>query len=178
MNSSPGRMCVVILVVVPIMAILQAAIVYPMFPGLPNINFLLPLVIAIATVQPTVAGAIAAFCAGLLSDIAVGLVLGPQAGAAVVVWLVIALLSNRVFIESKLTLIVLALLAATVFSLARLAFTLQFVSEATQSIGSILGEASLTAIIAIAVTPTLRRLLSPRLLESERDFPTRRRSSL
>jgi len=178
MNSYPLRMYVVILVIVPMMAVIQAAIIQPIFSFLPNINMVLPLVIAIATVSPTPFGACAAFFAGFLADVAVGLVLGPQAGAAVVVWLLIALLSNRVFIESKLTLIFLALFTATVFSLARLAFTLQFVSTATQSLGSIVGEASATAIITILIAPTLRRLLSPRLLESERDFPARRRSSL
>lgn len=178
MNSSIIRLFTAILVIVPMMAIIQAAILEPLLPSFPNLNIVLPLVIAIATIQPTPIGALGAFLAGLLSDIGIGLVLGPQAGAAVVVWLLIALVSNRVFVESKITLIILALVASTTFSLARLAFTLQFLPSATQSMGSIIGEATFTAVVTILVTPALRSLLSPKQFESQRDFPSRRRSTL
>ncbi len=178
MNSSIGRLFIAILVIVPMMAIVQAGILEPLLPSFPNLNIVLPLVIAIASVQPTPVGALAAFLAGLLSDIGVGLVLGPQAGASVVVWLLIALVSNRVYVESRATLVILALIASTVFSLARLAFTLQFLPSATQSVVSIIGEATFTAIVTILVTPALRSLLSPKSFESQRDFPSRRRSTL
>lgn len=178
MSPGVGRLFILILIAVPLMAVFHSALIEPLAPWAPNINIVLPLVIAIATVHPTPLGVCAAFFAGLLSDVGIALVLGPQAGSAVIVWLLIAMISNRVFVESKVTLLVLAVLASTAFSLSRLAFTLQFIPAATQSFSSILGEAFFSAILAIMLTPVLRQFLSPRGPDSQRDFSMRRRSAL
>lgn len=113
-------------------------------------------VVFLAFYEFSLAGVVLAFLLGLLLDLNSGVLLGPWAGAYVVVYATFAFLSQRLFVESalvKMCVVALAtVLAGTVFLL--LAFEYQAVTR--EDLVMLVGQAIASALVA----PVLFRVLA------------------
>jgi len=129
----------------------QSTVFRDNFPNLFAPDFILLLVLCLATRFNNTAGVFISFGLGLLADFASGQFLGPFAAGSVVAYSSLVYLSDKVFAEKGLALCFLAFFASILSSFTSLVVIssyrgLDLLSWATVS--SILGEAILTGLLA------------------------------
>ncbi|NLF25230.1 MAG: rod shape-determining protein MreD [Deltaproteobacteria bacterium] len=131
-------------------------------PALIVPNFLLILLVFLAFYRGEPGDAVLAFLLGLEQDLGSLNLLGPWAGAYIVVFGVLALLSRRIFIESRLVIFVTvyaATLAADFLYLGMLALVYEAEVVSSASLSTALWEGFLSALFAPLLFPLLRRWL-------------------
>lgn len=92
--------------------LIQSAILKPLLPAGLVPNLLIVVVVYLAFFNSMPGGAVIAFMLGLALDMVSGTLLGPWAGAFVVVYLVYATVSQRIFCESSIVFAVASFIAA------------------------------------------------------------------
>lgn len=133
--------------------------------GLPE--FILPqlmllVVIGAAFSGSSVPGVVAAFLLGLLLDLSSAVLVGPWAGAFVTVYAGLALISQRLFIESGLVAAVVAFVASIAAGTFFALLSPQSDLAMWRHIAQIMGQAAVTAVlapwvVAIVAKPAQRR---------------------
>ena len=136
-------------------------------------NVLAILLVFIAFHYPTALGACMAFLIGFEFDIWSGRILGPHATALVSVFLPLALASQRMFIESAVTIVLSTVFAVFVGNLVYALVAGCFI--AVEPLGFVvfkrLGlEALITAVVAVPIMPGLVNIRQRWLLPHERDM--------
>lgn len=150
----------------------QSTLLRAILPSFLVPNLLICTVVFLAFYCPSAFGAVLAFSIGLLVDLYGGVMLGPWAGAYVIVFLLFALFSQRIFVESKL---VSSLVVAAATVMANLVFAIliaQLRSVSLHSVLPALAEALLSGVAAGPVLNLLRRVCVKR----ERGMSMRRSS--
>lgn len=140
----------------------QGAILRPLLGSWVVPNLLMIGVVYIAFRSGTSLGALLVFCLGLEMDFCSGKLIGPWAGAFVLVYAVLSLISQRVFIESAFAAFA-AVFASTLAG--SLIFTLLISNDPGFSISFVsvvLGEALFTGILAPVVFPLLDKMFKRR----------------
>lgn len=152
---------------------LQGAVLKFAFPTMTIPNLFLVLVVFIGFFEPSTLGALLAFMVGLLFDLFSRGLLGPHASAYVVVFGIVAALSQRIFVDSRLAVFLTVLLASLIGNVVYLIVLSEFVqveSLVTMLLRGALWEAFLTALLAPFLFVLLRRgwlkLVRTSLLES------------
>lgn len=136
---------------------LQGAVFKFLMPGMIVPNLHVVLAVFVAFYDPSSRGAMLVFLLGLQSDLASGILLGPMAGALVVIFALVTLVSQRVFTEAVIA------AAAAVFVttfLARAIFILlmnQFSFVAPLATWALFWEAVLNAALTPLVFYWLKR---------------------
>jgi cell shape-determining protein MreD len=123
------------------------------------------IVVFLAFYECSFAAALGAFCLGLLLDIASGVSVGPWAGAYVFVFGFFLLLSQRLFIESRIVLVVATGAAAV---MATLLCSLLALEASSVGLGQLLGQGMATALSALVVFPTLQRFWRQGVTDGQR----------
>lgn len=141
--------------------LIQGTLIKALFPGAVVPGLLLVLVVFLAFYETSVLGVLLAFLLGIEYDLCSGLVIGPWAGAFVVVFGVVASLSQRIFVESPAAVMVTVFLSSLLSNLVYLLIVLQ-IRHASVSFGWIFFfEALLTAVICVPLFALYRKLLVP-----------------
>ncbi len=123
-------------------------------------------VVFLAFYECSIVAALMAFVLGLLLDVASGLSIGPWAGAYVFVFGFFTLLSQRLFIESRIV----ALVASGVATImATLVFCLLGVNAASIGFGQLFGQGIVTALSAPLVFPILHKIWRQGLTDGHRE---------
>ncbi len=138
--------------------LIQGAVLKSIFPSLIIPNLILILVVYLAFYEPTPFGSVLVFLLGLEFDLSSAKLLGPWAGAFVVVFILFSLLSQRLFVESVLAAIVVTFVAALVASGIYGLLAREFNPAGSHSIVNALVEALLTALCAPLLIRLLRKL--------------------
>lgn len=135
--------------------LLQFAVVSNVFfaPWIPNI--LTILVLFLGFYESSIAGVLTVFFCGLLFDMAASSVLGPSSFAAILLFLVISMLSRRVFIDAIFSGIFLGLIIGFFFALIRGAMLSPFIAQDIFIIS--VKEALVTAMISPLVLIIFRK---------------------
>jgi rod shape-determining protein MreD len=143
---------------------------------LPSLDYLRPnllciLVVFVALHEPTAAGAFLAFFVGTLFDLASGSVIGPWAGAFVLVFGLLSAVTQQLFVQSILTVVAAVFFSSVLGTLSYQLLSFEMVSPSHRSFWGVLVEATVTAAIAPLVFGVLRkffgrrgRLGAPRIL--------------
>jgi cell shape-determining protein MreD len=97
---------------------------------------------------PSAIGAVLAFSLGLLMDFSAGLLVGPWAGAYVTVFAVLAALSHRLFVESRIVIVVATFAASMGGDLVFYLLTLQQSTFSWDVLGDLTGRAIVSAMCA------------------------------
>lgn len=95
-----GKKSLIILLLGFVAIFLQGAVFKFLMPGMIAPNFHVVLAVFVAFYDPSSRGAALAFLLGLQSDLASGILLGPMAGALVVIFALVTLVSQRIFTEA------------------------------------------------------------------------------
>ena len=93
---------ILLLLVSLVLMLLQATLLKAFLPASLVPNLVTSIVVFLAFYEVTPAGAMFAFLVGLELDLFSGILLGPWAGAYTVVFILVSLLSQRIFVESSL----------------------------------------------------------------------------
>lgn len=153
----------IILLVGLIAVFLQGTIIRSFSPAhLLTPNLLLLVVIVLGFHENHVMGAVASFLVGLELDLSSAMLLGPSAGAAVVVFGFLACFSQHLFIESTMAAMVVTFLCSLLYSLVYAALVFQFKTMHAGVIWLTLEEAIITALIAPWILRFLKRVLVKR----------------
>lgn len=113
-------------------AVLQGSVLKLMAPALVVPNLVLSLVVYLSFYSPTVSGALISFLLGTQLDLFCSReLLGPYAAALVVVFGCVASFSQRLFLESSLTVFVVTLVATVFTHIIVVIVTSQFISVAS-----------------------------------------------
>ncbi|MBX7138484.1 MAG: rod shape-determining protein MreD [Oligoflexia bacterium] len=139
--------------------ILQGSVLKSVFPDWPTPGFLISIVAFLSFYEVTPLGAVLAFLLGLELDISTGVFLGPWAGAYVVTFVVFSSLSQRIFVESGLSAMVIVFISSLLSNLVFVLLMLEFKSYGWEMIWTALFEALLSALFAPLVLKLLRVLL-------------------
>jgi len=121
-------------------------------------NLLVIFVVYLSFYRVSPAGVIVSFILGLILDFSSGLVLGPWAASFVVVFCTLAVLSDRIFVESHLAALVMVFLATIASDLIYFFLSIESPLTYGQMIRSALATALTTAIFAWPVLGFLRRV--------------------
>lgn len=145
-----------------ILIVLQATLLKSILPHFLVPNLLIILVVFLAFFDGTPLGAGLSFLLGLELDIYNGILLGPWAGSYVVVYGVLAFLSQRIFVETALAAFVVVLFSSLLANLVYVVLTFDFRPVGHSILLPLLLEAALSGVIAPAGLALLRRLLVKR----------------
>jgi cell shape-determining protein MreD len=118
------------------------------------------ILVSLGLFVPTVIGAVLAFSLGLLMDFSVGLLVGPWAGAYVTVFAVLAALSHRLFVESKIVIVAATFAGAIGCDLAFYLLTIQQSRFSWDAFGDLTGRALVTAACAPLLVRPIALFLS------------------
>ena len=138
--------------------LVQGAVLRSIFPSLIIPNLILIIVVYLAFYEPTPLGSVLVFLLGIEFDLSSAKLLGPWAGAFILVFLLFSLLSQRLFVESVLAAIVVTFIACLAASGAYVLLAREFNPAGSHSITNALVEAFFTAICAPLVLRLLRKL--------------------
>lgn len=141
--------------------LIQGTIIRGLLPEAVVPNLLLILVVFLAFYETSVLGAALVFLLGIEYDMCSALMIGPWSGAFVLVFGVVALLSQRIFVESPVAVMVTVFLASLLSNFVFLLIVLQVRSGSFVFGWSSLFEAFLTAVICIPFFSLYRRFLVP-----------------
>jgi|GEM_PF-1440065 len=109
--------------------------------------------------QTNAFGAFLAFLCGLLVDMSSGHLLGPWAGAYVLAFGLVAIISDRVFVESRTSLSVIAGVLTLLTHIAYLLISMDPFSHILDASVLLIGKAITTAFVAPLFFPLIRRML-------------------
>lgn len=137
--------------------LVQGTFLRSLFPGYLVPNLLIVLLVYLGFYESNALGAVLAFLLGLQLDLCSELLLGPWAGSFVVVFCVLTLLSQRIFVESILVVFLACGLASLFCSLLYLSLIYEFKPVGSQVWSLLLTEAVLTGAVGPLVFYPLRR---------------------
>jgi rod shape-determining protein MreD len=139
---------------------------------IPDFVILLVLFLGFYEISPL--GALVAFCVGLILDISGGALLGPWAGAYVLSFGMLTMVSEHVFAESKLSLFPIAFFFVIIAHILFLLPAFDPLGQLATDWPRLLGKALITAILAPVVFKLLSILIVPARIEIRRSGPIRR----
>jgi rod shape-determining protein MreD len=139
-----------------VLLIVQGLLRHVGVPGWAIPQGLLICVAFLAFYEFSVMGALAAFVLGLLLDMSSGVVLGPWAGSYVLVYVLFAFLSQRLFIESRVVAMLVVICATLCAGAAFLLLAVRFQSIAHDDFFTLAGQSFFSALC----TPPLFAILS------------------
>ena len=141
----------------------QGTIMHALLPAAVTPNLLIVLVVFLAFYEATVFGTVLVFVLGVILDMySSSLLVGPWAAAFVTVFGVLALLSQRIFVESFWAAVLSGLLASLLSDLVYLLVVFEFHPTGTQFVSIAFLSAVATAIVAPPLFFMLRWILSHR----------------
>jgi len=138
--------------------LLQTTVLRFVLPDLFVPNLLVILVVYLSFYRATPFAAVLAFILGLVLDFSSGLVLGPWAASFVIVFCILAILSDRIFVESKLAALLMVFLAAIAADVLYFSLSIEFSLSYGQMLKSALASGLLTSICAWPILPFLRSI--------------------
>ena len=141
-----------------LMIFVQSTLLKAVLPSFLVPNFLICSVIFLSFYFPTPLGAALAFSVGFLIDLYGGLMLGPWAGAYVLVFLACALFSQRLFVESRLASSVVVFGATICANLIYAVLIAQLRTVSWASAVPVAAEAFTSALIAGPTLSVLKRI--------------------
>ncbi|MBN8548419.1 MAG: rod shape-determining protein MreD [Deltaproteobacteria bacterium] len=141
--------------------LIQGTVIRGLFPAAVVPSLLLILVVFLAFYETSVLGAVLAFLLGIEYDMCSALVVGPWSGTFVLVFGVVALLSQRIFVESPAAVMVTVFLSTLLSNVVYLLVVSQVRPSGVFFGWSVLLEALLTAAICIPFFSLYRKLLVP-----------------
>lgn len=135
-----------------VLIFLQGTILHSLLPAAAAPNLLLALVVFLAFYEPTVLGAVVVFILGVLLDMySSPLLVGPWAAAYVTVFAAVALLSQRLFVESPWAAAISVLVASVASDLIYLLLVMEFQQTGSHFISVAFVGAIVTAILSPAL---------------------------
>lgn len=154
---------IIILVLLGFVAVfVQGTLLHSLFPHIIAPNFLMILNVFLAFYEVTITGAVISFIYGLQYDLYSGVLLGPWAGAFVVIFGVLASLSQRLFVEAGLAAFILVCVSSVIGNLIYLILIFEFRPFPQDVWFQIISEAVLTGVFAPVLMHLMRRLFSER----------------
>lgn len=140
---------------------LQFAVVSNIFyaPWIPNILTLL--VLFLGFYEASLASLLTVFFCGLLFDMAASSVLGPSSSAAIIIFVVVSMLSKRVFIDATLSGVIFGLVAGFFFALIRGTLLSPFIAQDIFMISA--KEGVVTALLSPVVLILFRKILPKKM---------------
>lgn len=155
------RMLVVLLMGLAAIA-LQGTLLKSLLPEYLMPNLILIIVVFLGLHEVSIFGLLLVFALGLLLDLSSGVLLGPWSGAFVVVFLLLALLAQHIFLDSLLTIVLGVFFASLVSDVIYLILIYKF-QPATQQVASSSLLGALTTVLAgPPLFGALRRLIPDR----------------
>jgi rod shape-determining protein MreD len=118
---------------------------------------LIACIVYLAFFECSVAGALLAFLCGLLLDLTTATVLGPWAGAYVLVYALLSFMSPRLFVESTLVTIVVAAVTSMLAGAIYLFLAFEYQSLSREDLIMLLGQGVASALVAPLVVSILAR---------------------
>lgn len=112
-------------------------------------------VVYLAFFESSVSGALLAFACGLLLDLTTATVLGPWAGAYVLVYALLSFMSPRLFVESSLVTMVVAAATSVFAGSVYLFLAFEYQSLSHEDLIMLLGQAVASALVAPFVVSLL-----------------------
>ncbi len=150
---------VLVLVLAIIILLVQGTVIRGLLPHFYVPNLLVILTVFLAFYESSILGTILAFLLGLLLDMSGGVVLGPWSGSFVFIFAAIAVLSQRIFVESPVAVMVTTGIATLVADMVHAGLSYQLSSSEFSSYGRLFGEAVFTALLCPLFFPLFRKLL-------------------
>jgi rod shape-determining protein MreD len=141
-----------------LLLILQGLLLHVGVPAWAIPQGLLVCVVFLAFYEFSVMGVVAAFALGLVLDMSSGIVLGPWAGSYVLVYVLFAFLSQRLFIESKFVAMVVVLFAMLFAGSSFLLLGVRFQSLARHDLVTLVAQAISSAVITPMVFGVLAKV--------------------
>ena len=142
--------------------LVQGSLLRFVLPDFTIPNLVLILVVFLGFFEVSPLGAVLVFLIGITSDLCSGVSIGPLAGAYSTVFGIIVALSTRLFVESVVAVGISVFLSSIVASVVYLLLSSYFSFGSGHTLSGILWEALITACVAPALFPFLKRLLIPR----------------
>lgn len=137
--------------------LLQGTLLRLILPSLLVPNLILTIVVFLSFFDVTTFGAFLAFLVGLILDMGSGNhLLGPWAGASVVIFGVLASLSQRIFVESSFTAIVIVASSCFFGSIVFSIMVFQFQSDHHWQLVSVLMQSVVTGALAPLILPLIK----------------------
>jgi len=118
---------------------------------------LIACVVYLAFFESSVTGALLAFTCGLLLDLTTATVLGPWAGAYVLVYALLSFMSPRLFVESALVTMVVAAVTSVFAGAVYLFLAFEYQSLSREDLIMLLGQAVASALVAPLVVALLSK---------------------
>lgn len=138
--------------------LIQGTVLKSFMPEVPAPDFLLIIVVFLAFYDASVLGAILAFLLGLQFDLFSEMLLGPRAGSLVIVYGVLAALSQRLFVESVFAAFVSVFLSSVMNSIVYIILISDAKPAHTYFLYISLIEALFTALLAPFMFRLLKRI--------------------
>ncbi|MBX7145063.1 MAG: rod shape-determining protein MreD [Oligoflexia bacterium] len=142
--------------------LIQSTLIRGLFPHIVVPNLLMVMCVFLAFYETSVAGACTAFVLGLLLDMCGGIVLGPWAGSFVLVFGAVAFVSQRIFVESPVAIMVTTFVCSIVANIVYSSLAYQVSRSEFSSPEIIALEAVLNALLCPLLFALLRKLLKRR----------------
>lgn len=142
--------------------LIQSTLIRGLFPHVVVPNLLMVLCVFLAFYETSVAGACTAFVLGLLLDMCGGIVLGPWAGSFVLIFGAVAFVSQRIFVESPVAIMVTTLVCSIVANLVYSSLVYQVSRSEFSAPWVIALEALLNALLCPILFALLKRILKRR----------------
>lgn len=161
--SLPKRVIYVLLLTL-LGIFLQRSVLAALLPewlGVPNL--VLVITVVFAFYESSHVGAVLAFVCGLLFDMSSGGLLGPWAGSLVLVYFLVAIFAQRLFVDSYLSVAVLFFCAAVVSYLCSMMFSFSELRFESWYLRKLLTEGVMLAIVAPLLFRPVQRLICPHL---------------
>jgi rod shape-determining protein MreD len=115
-------------------------------------------VVYLAFFESSVTGALLAFSCGLLLDLTTATVLGPWAGAYVLVYALLSFMSPRLFVESALVTMVVTAVTSVLSGAIYLFLAFEYQALSREDVVMLLGQALASALVAPTVVSLLGRV--------------------
>lgn len=141
--------------------LIQGTLIKALFPGAVVPGLLLVLVVFLAFYETSVLGVVLSFFLGIEYDLCSGLMIGPWAGSFVVVFGVVASLSQRIFVESPVAVMVTVFLSSLLSNFVFLLIVLQVRHTSIAFGWTFFIEALLTSAVCVPLFSLYRKLLVP-----------------
>ena len=136
---------------------LQGALLHVGLPVFLVPQLVVVLVVSLAFSEVSVFGCVMTFILGLLMDFSSAMLVGPWAGALVVVYGVLAVLSHRLFIESGVAAMIITFLSVVAANVLFSLFGAEYPSMNWEYPKQVIGQALITALLAPLVLFLLTR---------------------
>lgn len=142
--------------------LVQGTVFKSVIPGFFAPNLLLVLLVYIAFYEVSAFGAVLAFLLGLEFDVHLGMLLGPWAGSFVLVFGILALLSQRIFVQSSLVVFIAVLVSCLGSNIFYLGLRYPFIPVGWEAVSTVVYEGLLTAVLSPFLFPLLRKIIPKR----------------